>query len=394
VKPPTAPVPGLPDEDRVDLTRLAAYAIDDLGNQDPDDALSLEGDRLWVHIADVAALVPPGSEADVEGRARGANIYLPEQTIPMLPTQATQILGMGLNEVSPALSFGIDFDQRADVLGLEIVPSWVRVTRLTYEQAETRIDDSPLRELHALAKRHEARRLDDGAVAMAFPETAIRVVDGAVAIRPLPPLRSRDVVREAMLIAGGAVARFAVEHNIPLPFSTQEPPAPGTATQPVTLSEMFALRRTLRPRQMSSIPAPHAGLGMHLYAQVTSPLRRYLDLVAHQQLRAYLRGQDPLGTQALVERIGAAEAVTGAINQLEQLARRHWTLVYLMQHPEWEGEGVLVARFGSRAIVLIPDLDLECRVYLREEIPLDSIINLALIEVDLPELDVRFRVIR
>ena len=92
------------------VNHLAAYAIDDLGNQDPDDALSLEGDRLWVHIADPAALVPPDSEADLEGRARGANIYLPEQTIPMLPPQVTQILGMGLKEVSPALSFGIDFD--------------------------------------------------------------------------------------------------------------------------------------------------------------------------------------------------------------------------------------------------------------------------------------------
>jgi exoribonuclease-2 len=394
VTPPTAPMPGLPDEDRVDLTHLIAYAIDDLGNQDPDDALSLEGDRLWVHIADVAALVPPDSEADVEGRARGANIYLPEQTIPMLPPQATQILGMGLNEISPALSFGMAFDERADVLELEIVPSWVRVTRLTYEEAEAQIEDAPLRELYALAQRHEARRLDEGAVTMAFPETAIRVVDGAVAIRPLPPLRSRDVVREAMLMAGGAVARFAVERELPFPFSTQEPPAPGTVTQPDTMSEMFALRRMLRPRQMSSIPAPHAGLGMQLYAQVTSPLRRYLDLVAHQQLRACLRGQDPLGTQALLERIGAAEAVTGTISQLERLARRHWTLVYLMQHPEWEGEGVLVARFGSRGIVLIPDLDLECRIYVREEVPLDNIINLALNEVDLPELDVHFRITR
>ena len=195
-------------------------------------------------------------------------------------------------------------------------------------------------------------------------------------------------------MAGAAAARFAIERNIPFPFATQEPPTPGTVTQPSTMSEMFALRRTLRPRQMSSIPAQHAGLGLDSYAQVTSPLRRYLDLVAHQQLRAYLRGEEPLGTQAILERIGAAEAVTGAINQLERLARRHWTLVYLMQHPEWEGEGVIVARFGSRGTVLIPDLDLECRVYLREEIPLDSIIKLALTEVDLPELDVHFRVIR
>ncbi|NIV31736.1 MAG: RNB domain-containing ribonuclease, partial [Anaerolineae bacterium] len=70
--PPEGDLPPLPEEDRRDLTHLPAFAIDDEGNQDPDDALSLDGDCLWVHIADVAALVPPGSALDLEARARGA----------------------------------------------------------------------------------------------------------------------------------------------------------------------------------------------------------------------------------------------------------------------------------------------------------------------------------
>jgi exoribonuclease-2 len=392
--PPTAPLQGLPQEDRVDLTHLPAFAIDDQGNQDPDDALSMEGNRLWVHIADAAALVPPDSAADVEARARGANLYLPERTTPMLPLSATQSLGLGLDETSPALSFGMDVDERGDVQGLEIVPSWVRVTRLTYEEAETRIEDAPFCDLYRLAQIHEARRYADGAVLIELPETVVRVVDGNVDIRPVLSLRSRDLVREAMLMAGGAVARFAAERDIPFPYATQEPPAPDTLTQPDAMSDMFALRRKLNPRQMSSIPTSHAGLGMNAYAQVTSPLRRYLDLVAHQQLRAHLRGEDLLSAQELLERIGAAEAVTGIIRQAERLARKHWTLVYLMQHPEWRGEGVLVARFGSRGTVLVPELDLVCRLYLREDIPLDSIVDLVLIEVDLSELDVQFQIRR
>ncbi len=102
----------LPDEPRQDLTHLPAFAIDDEGNQDPDDALSLDGNRLWVHVADVAALVPPDSEADLEARARGANLYLPESTVTMLPPEATRQLGLGLSEVSPALSFGLDLSER------------------------------------------------------------------------------------------------------------------------------------------------------------------------------------------------------------------------------------------------------------------------------------------
>ena len=56
---PELPVPELPEEPRLDLTGLTAFAIDDEDNQDPDDAISLDGDRIWVHVADVAALVAP-----------------------------------------------------------------------------------------------------------------------------------------------------------------------------------------------------------------------------------------------------------------------------------------------------------------------------------------------
>ena len=138
-RPVTAGLPRLPDEERVDLTHLPAFAIDDEGNQEPDDALSLEGNRLWVHIADVAALVPQESPADLEARARGASLYLPEGTVDMLPAQAIQTLGLGLAEVSPALSFGLDLSAEGETEGIEIVPSWVRVTRLTYAQADGRL---------------------------------------------------------------------------------------------------------------------------------------------------------------------------------------------------------------------------------------------------------------
>ena len=91
---PSAPIPELPDEPRRDLTHLAAFAIDDAGNKDPDDAISWDNGRFYIHIADVAALVPPDSPADLEARGRGANLYLPEGTITMLPSGVTAVLGL------------------------------------------------------------------------------------------------------------------------------------------------------------------------------------------------------------------------------------------------------------------------------------------------------------
>ena len=196
--PPTVQLPNLPDEKRADLTHLPAFAIDDEGSRDPDDALSLEGNRLWVHIADVAALIPLESAADFEARARGANLYLPEGTVPMLPPEVTQRLGLGLTEVSPALSFGLDLGAPDDIVGVEVVPSWVRVTRLTYDEVDTRLDEEPFKRLHRLAQDYEARRRDHGAISIELPEIKVFVQAGQVMLRPLPPLKSRALVQEAI----------------------------------------------------------------------------------------------------------------------------------------------------------------------------------------------------
>jgi exoribonuclease-2 len=393
VEAPTIALPPLPEEDRVDLTHLTAFAIDDEGNQDPDDALSLEGSlgggRLWVHVADVAALVSPDSPADLEARARAATLYLPESTRPMLPPEALASLGLGLEEVSPALSIGMDLDTAGAIAHVEVVRSWIRAQRVTYAETETTIAHEPFAGLWRIAQALRERRRANGAALMEFPEVVVRVRDGEVAIRSLPSLRSRTLVTEAMLMAGEAAARFALERNIPFPFATQ--PAPEVREQPETLAAMHAYRKKLKRRQMKSTAEPHTGLGLPVYAQVTSPLRRYLDLVAHQQLRAHLRGEPLLDASQLLTRVGASEAAAATIRRAERLSNRHWTLVYLLHHPEWRGEGVLVERRGQLGTVLIPPLGLEVQVHVSGNPPLDTRVPLVLKGVDLPELGVHFQ---
>jgi exoribonuclease-2 len=383
-------LPSLPDEDRLDLTHLPAFAIDDEESRDPDDALSLEEDRLWVHIADVAALVQPDSPVDLETRARGANLYLPEGTTPMLPPQATHKLGLGLAEVSPALSFGLKLDSDGQAADLEIVPSWIKVNRLTYEEAEARLEEEPFSRLYRLAQQTKERREKNGAVSIDLPEVKVRLVDGRIQIRPILPLKSRDLVREAMLLCGETLARFALTNEIPFLFTSQGSPAESELLE--GLAGMFALRRSMKRSQITGVPGPHAGLGLEIYTQATSPLRRYPDLVAHQQLRAYLRGESLLGASEILERIGEAEAISSSVRQAGRLSYKHWTLVYLLEQPNWRGEGVVVDRYGSRGTILIPELDLEVRMHLRKNLPLNSKVNLTLNEVNLPELEAYFLV--
>jgi exoribonuclease-2 len=390
LSPVEAGIGALPEEMRVDLTHLEAYAIDDEGNQDPDDAVSLDGDRLWVHVADVAALVTPNSEADVEARGRGATLYLPELTVPMLPWSCISSLGLGLAEVSPALSIGLGLGPAGEVVDVEVAPSWVRVHRVTYQAVDARLEEEPFRSLYAISQMSKAHREAQGAISLDLPEVRIRVRDDQIAIEPVVRLRSREMVTEAMLMAGEAVARFATEQNVPIPFTTQDPPE--TEERPQDLAGMYGLRRLLKTGQQSGVPGPHAGLGLEVYAQATSPLRRYLDLVVHQQLRAHLSGSRLLDTGQVLERIGATDAVAGVVRQAERLARKHWTLVYLMRHPGWEGEGVLVEQRGRRGTFVIPELDLDARVHLPRELPLNSRLPLTLRGVNLALLEAHFQI--
>ena len=393
--------PDLPAEERLDLTHLDSFAIDDEGSTDPDDAISLEGDRLWVHIADVAATISPESEADTEARARGTTVYLPDQRVPMLPDGFTKSLALGLAQVSPALSFGLDIGDDGEIRDLHIVPSTVAVRKITYAEAEVRREEAPFSGLRHLAALRREHRISRGAVSISLPDVSI-VVDGGSsagtearpAIHPLPPFESREMVAEAMIAVGEAVGAYAAEQGIPFPFSTQAPAA--QADDPVEtdgLAGMFALRRRQPPSRTSVSPGTHAGLGLDVYSRATSPLRRYTDLLAHQQLRAHQAGLELLSETEVVERLGATEEVAATVRQTERLVRRHWTLVYFEQQPEWRGEATLVDRRGSRGTILIPELAFEGDVHLKEALtPLNSVLPLKLLSVNLPRLEAHFSV--
>ena len=95
----------------------------------------------------------------------------------------------------------------------------------------------------------------------------------------------------------------------------------------------------------------------------------------------------------MVERVGSAEAILGAIRQADRSAIRHWTLVYLMQQGKWRGEGVLIDKHGLSGTLIIPELALETHEHLPADLALDTRLELSLRDVDLPRLDARFRVL-
>ena len=383
-------MPSLPEEDRRDLTGLQAWAIDDEGNQDPDDAISLDGDKLWVHIADVAALVRPNGHLDLAARERGSNLYLPEAVHTMLPRQITEQLGLGLAEESPALSIGFRFDGE-NFHDIEVAISRVRVTRDTYNAVDQRMDQQPFAAIARLTDAFRARRIARNAARLDLPEASVKVVDGEVKIRPLPKLASRDMVTDAMLMAGEAVAIFAEQNSIPIPHAMQ--PEPEEIRQPQSLSEMYAYRRLFKPSNTVLHPEPHFGLGLQRYARSTSPLRRYADLLVHQQLRAFVTGREPLSREQLTEHVAGVDMLGSRVRRAERQSNLHWKLVHLSRHPDWEGEAIVAALEERKAVLVIPELAMEVKMRLHESFALDAPVRLKLREIDLPAQDVFFRVL-
>lgn len=387
---PELEIPTAIECERRDLQYLQAWAIDDVGNQDPDDAISLDGGKLWVHIADVSSIIAPDSELDIEARSRGTNLYLPDQIIHMLPAGITEQLGLGLHETSPALSIGFNVSDSGELENIDVCFSEIKVTRTTYTDADEELN-STFADLKAVTDRYRQRRLDNDAAMLDLPEVNISVKDGEITVQPYQQTGSRQLVSECMLAAGEAISLFAEQNNIPIPFASQ--PEPEKIQYPEKPSEHYAYRRHFKRSRHATVSDSHFGLGLPRYTRVTSPLRRYLDLVVHQQLRAFVTGQELLDANALVERIGLADEASFSARKTERFSNQHWKMLYLKRNSDWQGEAIIVRIDERNTTIIMPTLALEPRLRNQDAFELDQSLTVQVSSIDITDLRANFRVI-
>jgi exoribonuclease-2 len=198
------------------------------------------------------------------------------------------------------------------------------------------------------------------------------------------------MVTDAMLMAGEAAARFAHGNKIAIPYVMQPPPE--EIRQPQGMPEMYAYRRLFKPSRVVTEPEPHFGLGLDIYARATSPLRRYSDLLVHQQLRAFVQGREVMDAQKLQLHSASLDGAGATVRRAERLSNQHWKLVHLARYPDWKGEGVVVALEERKSTIMIPQLAMETRVRRTPEHQLAQTVELAVREVDLPGQAVYFHV--
>ncbi len=353
-------------EERRDLRELPTFTVDPTTARDFDDAISaarIGSDstqpevRVWVHIADVAAHVPPGSLVDQEALRRSTSVYVPGAVEPMLP-HALSSDACSLVPGAERLAVTVELVLcGAKVESASFYRSLIRSDmRLDYEQVDRIFAGAspapepwgaPLSAARSAAAALQAAREHSGALVIDSrePEFCFDERGNVREIVARAQTESHRLIEHLMIAANEAVARQLTQSSTPCLYRVHERPDPerirrlveqlaslGVPTPPlpdpllpaqatelvgelsrhvdehvrrtghgrIALSSLVL--RSLKQACYSPKNVGHAGLRSSCYCHFTSPIRRYPDLVCHRALLASIgAGERASGRGKLVE---------------------------------------------------------------------------------------------
>ncbi len=346
--------PGIPLED---MTSLPFISIDGPTTKDIDDAFYIEpledGYNLLVALAFPALAWPFGSAFDKKILHRASSLYLPEATFHMLP----ESLGIGAyslfeKEERPAFYLRIKLDKSGQVK--EVTPGTSRVrlaANLRYGEVQSALEgeegDNPylpqLRLAHELAQTREKARIEAGAVIMQRPDPSVRLegegndIKVDILLEESYPDAQR-LVSEMMVLSSSALADWAAVRDIPLIHRTQNITIPkeyaGIWSEAEDLARVI---RALVPSVLEIEGKPHAALAQGKYAPVTSPLRRYADLINEAQIFNYMvSGKVRWDKNELEQLLFYLLPSLESVSQTQKFRPRYWKLLYFRQHGDRE----------------------------------------------------------
>jgi ribonuclease R len=401
-------------EGRTDLRELPTVTIDPETAKDFDDALSVQGDRVYVHIADVSAFVPAGSPLDRGAAGRGFSTYVPGLVAPMLPHDLADDL-CSLRPHVERLTVTVELP-----LDVTTPPNFYRSVirsdaRLSYPQAQRILDGAKefahhelLRRLDEIAREVRRQRFARGALRVESPEIAFEFDgNGGVerAWREAEP-QAHALVEEFMILANEAVARLLASRNREAMYRVHERPDPQSvalllaklaelkvptppAPEPDRMSPAEAaavaaatsdrvaeyvrtsgrgreafpalILRSLKQARYDTRNLGHSGLASSAYCHFTSPIRRYPDLVCHRALLRELgAGDDPLPEELpeLADELSVREREAAQIEYRADAICLAWLLGSVLFERGWEDpfEGEIIGVIGSGIFVRFGDV--------------------------------------
>ncbi len=347
---------------------VKGITIDGPATREVDDALWLErapggGYRLQVSIADVGAWVTPELTPALDQAAyeRGFTRYAVNYYEPMLPRalaegQLSLLEGQG----RPTITFTIPLDAQLAPGEPQIAQTVLYSGKqLSYEAAELELDQ-PETDLGAMlqlgwevAQRLlQARRMRGALAVYDLPGGWVTTEEGFLhKLGAEERYKAQLITAEFMILANQAAAHFLASRGLLALYRNQK--ATAIAPERLTLLQMLdtaishpklsppervgaTFQLALERASYAPTLEGHYGLNLPAYLHVTSPLRRYPDLVNQRILLAALRQDSHPYSRAALEEIAAS------INTLEQEAREARRAHYLSLYDQ-QVEGLVAA---------------------------------------------------
>jgi exoribonuclease-2 len=351
--------------------RASLVSIDSATTRDIDDAFSVRRDEDGRYIVELALSCPVmtwefASPLDQAVAHRSSSLYLPEGTSHMLPERlGLDLYSLHAGRSRPVLWVSLRLSPEGEVLSVAPRLAWAEVERnTTYARTEEELngpDPGQLAPALELAGKLRGKRIQRGAVIFDQKEPQIHLreegEDLRVELEEAPEYpRAQLMVSELMILANSALSDWATEQGVPLFHRSQDITLPrgyaGEWTDPV---EMHQVIREMAGSKLETRPRPHTSLGVSGYAPVTSPLRRYVDLLNLAQIRSHLLGRPPLWDEARMEAmLPHLSARSQAVARIQKFRTRYWKLLYCQRWCNfctWNG---IVLEVGDLVTLSLP----------------------------------------
>ncbi len=355
---------------RLNLSDLYSFTIDSDSTEDMDDALSIEktsdGYKIGIHITDVSHYIAPGTALDQEAKERFTSVYLPENKINMFPQElANSLFSLRKDELRPAISVMIDIDNRYNMKNYEIKETFIKVKdRFTYDKVDELIGhESDFNILYKISEKMREKRKAGGAKLFYTPELEIKVDENKeitmeIYDRETP---SHKLVSEMMIAANDITASFCKANAIPIIYRSQ-PPLDDSCVLSDTYDPVnfYQQRKYFKKSEAGIVPLYHYGLGIDCYTQMTSPIRRYNDLIIHRQLKSFLNKKPYSYTnRELEEIIMCSEQILDSVNMITRNRKRYWLLKYLKNMIGSSIRAIVLQNLSDRIVFILKDYFLE-----------------------------------
>ncbi len=339
-----------------DQRNLETYTIDNIETRDFDDALSYEktdhGSIVRIHISDVASFIKKDSPLFSAASDRISSLYTVKNVFPMLPPVLSEdffSLKEGIDK--PVLTYEIFFDEEGHLKQTDIYRSIINVNKnCSYEEIDGRIQDEEVywKDLSNICILRRQYRIDNGSLELDRIEVKLDISDPdsikIKAVRENTPASA--MIQELAILANHITATFAKENGLTCLFRNQPPYSIKKDLEENVKPTLKDIN--IQPARISLEPDNHSALGLDCYLHVTSPIRRFLDLINQGIILAKLGDREiSYSSDELLIWAKRGEEIQREYSQIERKLLDHWKIKYLAQNSDELYEVQVIRQFRN-----------------------------------------------